>query len=331
MNPGTIVDSHYVNISSKGEKALIGAEGSGYTFKDTINQSYAEEHTCWNLQPLTMHATHSFENITTHNNSLWIYDQTNDKYILIALPPGQYDIEFLLKELNYALFYTNVSYKDVILPAEVAYLQFDGFETNNRDTFLATQNDVDYSLGPLLYDTDRKRIYVGNNEGSPLLLDQWMDIAVSGYQNAPSTLMEVLGDPLSSSFKISDTIDAPLVFPFTSAPNLRGPECIYVSLRGLKAGNLSASNHGVLGQDGQTRMDDVHLFMYVPIRCEYGGVISHTFEDPYCNSIIMNDLRGEITNMMIVTLYDHNKRTLHLPANSSCSFLFKQHHTPDAL
>lgn len=296
MNPGTITDFHYLDLSSNGHYAKKGKLNSGYTFQDSINQTYAMDHSCWSLQPLTFHVTHSFNNVTHHNNTLIVLlkeELDNNEYIVFDIPTGQYTAQQLLDSLN-AVLELKSNVETVLELSEDGRVKFNGTATTSMS-----------------------------------IVPSWPE------QNKTSTMYELLGLNPETSYPLNygfETMAASYI-------NLRGPECIYVSLSGLHVSNLSVSNGDVrkdtktdehpLGYD--VGIDDTNLFLYVPVNTEFGGVISCRVEDTYSNSIIMNDLKGEITNQLKVTLYDHRKRVLYLDDTQTCTMMFKQYHVPDPL
>lgn len=157
--------------------------------------------------------------------------------------------------------------------------------------------------------------------------------AYNGYKifvkKSTSTMWHMLGFPdTSDSFQVYYGTSAPVQRKLPFSPNLRGPECIFVSINGLSL-NSSLSNTKVsTGHKVFEQNDDLNIHYCIPINCEYGGVIQHSFEDTYSNSVIFNDFTGKLQTNYTVSLYDHKRRLLRLHPDGVANLFFKQHYCP---
>jgi hypothetical protein len=148
---------------------------------------------------------------------------------------------------------------------------------------------------------------------------------VINFVEENSSLWTTLGLPKGlSSFTV---LDGSATISFPHSPNLRGPECIFVSIQGL--GNyscISSQKVNVIdtGVSEFTQNDDVNTHLCIPINCEYGGVIFHTMENTYSNSWIYNDFKGTLSTNYKIFLYDHKKRLLHLHPDGVCNLFFRR-------
>jgi len=318
MNCGTITDSHYACFTSNGMRTTRGKYGDMYTFQDTFTQDFAQDHSCWSMQPLTFHLTHSFENITEHNNKLVQQDVVTGEAELMVLPPGQYDIESFVAAL----------------------------------TVMFNQHYSDAGEYEVVYDSSTRRIQIKSPLAAWTIGRRIIPIGTVDGADFGSTLLIPMGYEPTRALTLGSDMDFLNIAAYE--PNLRGPECVWVSLAGLRGATNSISNSQILndepvqltsvdwvfsGKPARTSnrgnlhkaregIDDTNLFLYVPVNCEYGGTIHCRFHDTWGNSVIMNNLQGELTNRLTITLYDHQKRVLYLKPNQTCSLLMKQHQRP---
>lgn len=292
MNPLSLSRFSYLNLSSHAENASLGVHPDNYTLKDTVDQWLAPSHSLQNLQPLTFHLTHNFVNVPEGRNRLWLltdYISNSTYFCEIVVEAGQYDITSLLKALN-----SNAELLKVFPNL--------------------TDDDVFFELDHL------NRITFGPGADTAIAFGHSNPRLVGTFNGKFSTLWRTLGFYDDTTYPVAKG-------PISSRiPNLRGPECLWVALEGINKGVLAISNGKPKLQEGHRVEDDNKIFLYVPVNCEFGGVITHVFEDTYCNSIICVDGKGELTNEIRLTVYDHEKRILYLDDNTTFNLLFKHHH-----
>lgn len=311
MNPGTLTNFNYILFSSNGDTCVKGnaADNGSFTFKDTVHQQFAQDHSVWNLQPITFHCTHTFQNITALNNRLYFYVEggglnggLGTGYIHVDIVTGQYSAEQLVTELN-----TRIRVIAGLLNLDASDPDYKFFEIDDFGVL---------SLKGVAVGSAKVSMVEFNNDKSPSTLWPFLGLSTTSNRDITNGNFEAPGHTVPVA-AIANSFPYPV--------NLRGPETIMLSLDGTSGTNLCISN-GVMNV--YQEHDDPKLFLVIPVNCEYGGVISHTFEDTYANSIILNDLRGEITNEFKVSLYNHLNQRLYLQPSQTCSILFKQHHCP---
>lgn len=287
MNPTIAVNSGLLCLSSFGPYTKIGKFPETYTYECTVDTQGIENATMCNLQPLTVQLTHTFPNITLYNNKL--------------------SVQSTVGGVSTTFTVTLTAGKQYSVDGVLKVIN-EGINTN---TGVTPTNDI------LTFDQDEGIIKVV------------YDAAFAGYKlevlEQNSSLWETLG--LSTGSVTYTVLDGVGTISFPYSPNLRGPECIFISIQGL--GNQSCVSSQKLnvidtGSQEFALNDDVNTHLCIPINCEFGGVIFHTMENTYSNSFIYNDFKGRLSTQYKIFIYDHKKRLLHLHPDGVCNLFFRR-------